>query len=67
MTDQKLTALVKRTVFKGTKSVSTQNPNRLVYQYSFNKPIGTTTTKTKAYGLKVITDSNLNVITAFPL
>lgn len=67
MTDKKLNRLATKTINKGSQRSSTHGQGRSTHQYSFNKPIGTTTTGQKAHSLRVVTDSNSNIITAFPV
>ncbi len=67
MTDKKLNRIAAKTINKGSQKPSTHGQDRSTHQYQFNKPIGTTTSGQKAYSLRVVTDSNNNVITAFPV
>ena len=67
MTDKKLNRLATKTINKGSQRPSTHGQGRSTHQYTFNKPIGTTTTGQKAHALRVVTDANNNVITAFPV
>lgn len=67
MTDKKLNRLATKTIKKGSERPSSHGQGRSTHQYRFNKPIGTTTTGKKAHALRVVTDANNNVITAFPV
>lgn len=67
MTDKKLSRLAAKTINNGSQRPSTHGQGRNTHQYRFNKPIGTTTTGQKAHALRVVTDANKNVITAFPV
>ena len=67
MTDQKLSQLAAKTINQGSQRPSTHGQGRSTYQYRFNKPIGTTTSGQTAHSLRVVTDAQNNVITAFPV
>lgn len=67
MTDQKLSRLAAKTINQGSHRPSAHGQGRSTHQYSFNKPIGTTSNGQKAHSLRVVTDAQNNVITAFPV
>lgn len=67
MTDQKLNQLATKTINEGSKMPSTHGQGRITHQYKFEKPVGTTSTGGKAHSLRVVTDAQNNVITAFPV
>lgn len=67
MTMQKLNALATKTINEGSKRASKQGQNRSTHQYKFTYPIGQTSTGKQAHSLRVVTDENNKVITAFPV
>lgn len=67
VTDQKLSKLAAVTINNGSKKPSKNGQGRSTYQYRFKKPIGTTGNGQKAHSMRVVTDANHNVITAFPV
>lgn len=67
ITDQKLNALATKTINHGSQRPSSHGQGRSTYQYRFNEPLGTAINGEKAYALRVVTDAQNNVITAFPV
>lgn len=67
MTMNKLDAIANKTINQGSVRPSKHGQGRKTHQYKFNRPIGTDTKGKKAYSLRVVTDRNNNVITAFPV
>ncbi|CRX38166.1 hypothetical protein [Estrella lausannensis] len=67
MTMKKLDSIATKTIKQGSVRPSSHGQGRKTHQYRFNKPIGTDTKGQKAYALRVVTDKNNNVITAFPV
>lgn len=67
MTIQKLDAIATKTIKQGTMYPSTYNNGCKTYQYKFSKPIGWKTDGSRSYSLRVVTDANDNIITAFPV
>lgn len=67
MTAYKLNGIATKTLNSGRVNHAKGNNGRKVHEYRFNKPIGTTTNGQKAKTLRVVSDGNGNVITAFPI
>lgn len=67
MTMKKLDAIATKTIKHGSQRPSKHGMGRKTHQYKFNKPIGTASNGKKAYSLRVVTDKNNQVITAFPV
>lgn len=67
MTMRKLDAIATKTIKQGSARPSHHGQGRKTHQYKFNRPIGTTSNGQKAYSLRVVTDRNNNVVTAFPV
>lgn len=67
MTDKKVDAIATKTIQNGSVRNSTQGQGRKTHQYSFKKPIGYDTNGNRTKTLRVVTDRNGQVITAFPV
>jgi len=68
MTMQKVDDIAQKTIHNGSvKKQFRHGRERLVYQHRFNKPVGWKVNGKRAYSVRVITEKNGKVITAFPV
>jgi len=67
MTMQKLNELATKTINNGSQEPSKQKAGRKIHQYRFLNPIGVTSNGQQAHSLRVVTDRENKVITAFPV
>jgi hypothetical protein len=66
MTVKKLHGLATKTIKEGNTTSSAKVHSRKVHEYTFKKPIGTTTNGQKAHTLRVVTDQKGEIVTSFP-
>ena len=67
MTVKKLDAVATKTIKNGSVRNSTHGQGRKTHQFKFQRPIGTNTHGKKTNSLRVVTDRQGQVITAFPV
>lgn len=67
MTAKKLNDIATRTINRGQQNSSKSYGGRVVHEYTFKDSIGRTTDGKKARTVRVVSDGQGNVITAFPI
>lgn len=67
MNVKKLDAIATKTIQNGSVRNSTHGQGRKTHQYKFQRPIGRDSSGKKSKTMRVVTDKNGQIITAFPV